>query len=68
MNAQKIGRLLQVADHISTWAGKTVAWLILLLMCTVCVEVFKRYIMNMPTAWIFDVTFECSWMRHESPA
>jgi TRAP-type mannitol/chloroaromatic compound transport system permease small subunit len=26
------------------------------LMATVCVEVFKRYIMNMPTAWIFDAT------------
>src|SRR4029077_14478660 len=23
-------------------------------MTVVCVEVFKRYIMNMPTAWIFD--------------
>jgi TRAP-type mannitol/chloroaromatic compound transport system permease small subunit len=56
MNAQKIGRLLQIADHISTWAGKAMSWLILLLMCTVCIEVFKRYIMNMPTAWIFDAT------------
>jgi TRAP-type mannitol/chloroaromatic compound transport system permease small subunit len=24
-------------------------------MTVVCVEVFKRYIMNMPTAWIFDL-------------
>jgi TRAP-type mannitol/chloroaromatic compound transport system permease small subunit len=56
MNAQKIERLLQTADHISTWAGKTSAWLIILLMLTVCVEVFKRYILNMPTAWIFDAT------------
>jgi TRAP-type mannitol/chloroaromatic compound transport system permease small subunit len=56
MNAQKIERLLQTADHISTWAGKTAAWLIMLLMFTVCIEVFKRYILNMPTAWIFDAT------------
>ena len=25
-------------------------------MALVCVEVFKRYILNMPTAWIFDVS------------
>lgn len=56
MNAQKVERLLQIADHVSTWAGKSSAWLILLLMSTVCVEVFKRYILNMPTAWIFDAT------------
>ena len=55
MNAQKVERLLQIADHVSTWAGKTSAWLILLLMSTVCIEVFKRYIMNAPTAWIFDL-------------
>src|SRR6185369_3069563 len=46
---------LITADHISTWTGKAVAWLILLLMSAVCVEVFKRYILNAPTAWIFDL-------------
>jgi TRAP-type mannitol/chloroaromatic compound transport system permease small subunit len=56
MNAQRIERLLQTADHVSTWAGKTAAWLIMLLMFTVCIEVFKRYFLNMPTAWIFDAT------------
>jgi TRAP-type mannitol/chloroaromatic compound transport system permease small subunit len=56
MNAQKIERWLQIADHISTWAGKTASWLIMLLMFTVCIEVFKRYVLNMPTAWIFDAT------------
>lgn len=47
-------RFLHFIDAISTWVGKAVAWLIILLMAVVCVEVFKRYIMNMPTAWIFD--------------
>ena len=51
MNVQ---RFLYVIDGISTWVGKAAAWLIILLMTVVCVEVFKRYIMNMPTAWIFD--------------
>lgn len=52
MNVQ---RFLLTADHISTWTGKAVAWLILVLMSVVCVEVFKRYILNAPTSWIFDL-------------
>ncbi len=48
-------RFLLAADHISTWVGKAVSWLILILTAVVCIEVFKRYIMNAPTAWIFDL-------------
>src|SRR6202163_2100927 len=48
-------RFLNRVDRISTWVGKAAAWLIIGLMTVVCVEVFKRYIMNMPTAWSFDV-------------
>ncbi len=51
MNVQA---LLHTADRISTWAGKTFAWLIVVLMLVVCAEVFKRYAMNAPTAWIYD--------------
>ncbi|MDR6535917.1 TRAP transporter small permease subunit [Variovorax soli] len=51
MNTQQ---LLHVADRISTWAGKTFAWLIVVLMLVVCAEVFKRYALNAPTAWIYD--------------
>ena len=46
---------LHTIDRISTWVGKLAAWLIIGLMLAVCIEVFKRYIMNMPTAWIFDL-------------
>ena len=46
---------LHAIDEISTWVGKAAAWLIIVLMGVVCVEVFKRYIMNMPTSWIFDL-------------
>src|SRR5256886_14316116 len=52
MNVQSV---LHTIDEISTWVGKAFAWLIVLLMGVVCVEVFKRYIMEAPTAWIFDV-------------
>jgi TRAP-type mannitol/chloroaromatic compound transport system permease small subunit len=51
MNVQ---RFLHAIDGISTWVGKAAAWLIIGLMILVCAEVFKRYIMNAPTAWIFD--------------
>jgi TRAP-type mannitol/chloroaromatic compound transport system permease small subunit len=41
-------------DVISYWAGKACAWLIVALTFVVSIEVFKRYILNAPTAWIFD--------------
>ena len=47
---------LHTVDGISTWIGKAAAWLIIGLMLLVCAEVFKRYVMNMPTAWIFDAS------------
>jgi len=49
-----VQRCLYAIDRISTWVGKLAAWLIIVLMTVVCVEVFKRYILNAPTAWIFD--------------
>ena len=45
---------LDAVDRLSTWVGKAFAWLIIVLMMVVCIEVFKRYILNAPTAWIFD--------------
>ncbi len=52
MNAQ---RLLRFIDQISYWSGKTFAWLIVAATVVIAVEVFKRYILNAPTAWIFDL-------------
>src|SRR6188508_3704778 len=49
-------KFLHTVDGISTWVGKACAWLIIGLMLLVCAEVFKRYILNMPTAWIFDAS------------
>src|SRR5918994_1423464 len=50
----KVQRFLYTIDAISTWAGKAAAWLIIGLTGMVCVEVFKRYALNEPTAWIYD--------------
>jgi TRAP-type mannitol/chloroaromatic compound transport system permease small subunit len=51
-----VTRLLHAADLISTWIGKAASWLIVTLMLMVCIEVFKRYILNAPTAWIYDAS------------
>ena len=47
-------RVIGTVDQISYWSGKAAAWLIVALTFVVAVEVFKRYILNAPTAWIFD--------------
>src|SRR5574341_1488759 len=51
MNPQ---RLLHAIDEASYWSGRAFAWLIVALTFVVSIEVFKRYILNAPTAWIFD--------------
>jgi len=51
MNSQ---RLIHAIDEFSYWSGKAFAWLIVALTFVVSIEVFKRYILNAPTAWIFD--------------
>jgi TRAP-type mannitol/chloroaromatic compound transport system permease small subunit len=52
MNGQ---RFLQAIDQISYWSGKAFSWLIVAATLVISTEVFKRYILNAPTAWIFDL-------------
>jgi TRAP-type mannitol/chloroaromatic compound transport system permease small subunit len=54
-NDMSVQRFLRISDNVSVWSGKASAWLICVLMLVVSVEVFKRYILNAPTAWIFDL-------------
>jgi TRAP-type mannitol/chloroaromatic compound transport system permease small subunit len=51
-----VEKFLHTIDGVSTWVGKAAAWLIVGLMLLVCAEVFKRYLLNAPTAWIFDAS------------
>lgn len=48
--------LLHASDRISVWVGKAASWLIIFLMVVICIEVFKRYLLGTPTAWIFDLS------------
>jgi TRAP-type mannitol/chloroaromatic compound transport system permease small subunit len=46
--------LLLAVDRLSTWIGKTFAWTALLLTLTISWEVFSRYVLNKPHAWMLD--------------
>jgi TRAP-type mannitol/chloroaromatic compound transport system permease small subunit len=52
MNAKSF---LNAIDQLSYWSGRAFAWLIVAATLVISVEVFKRYILNAPTAWIFDL-------------
>ena len=51
-----VQRFLFWVDSFSSWVGKAFAWLILVLMLYVCGEVVKRYALNAPSNWFFDVS------------
>ncbi len=46
--------LLLAVDRLSTWLGQAFAWLILLLTGLITWEVFSRYALNTPHAWVLD--------------
>jgi TRAP-type mannitol/chloroaromatic compound transport system permease small subunit len=49
-----VNRFLFWIDSLSTWVGKTFAWLILVLTLGISYEVFVRYALRAPTTWAFD--------------
>jgi TRAP-type mannitol/chloroaromatic compound transport system permease small subunit len=49
-------RLILYVDRLSSFVGRAFAWWIGALMLVVCAEVLKRYALNAPSAWVFDVT------------
>ncbi|HEX2541240.1 MAG TPA: TRAP transporter small permease subunit [Caldimonas sp.] len=46
---------LWAVDRFSTWLGKTFAWLALVLTFLIGWEVFSRYVLNNPHAWVLDL-------------
>jgi TRAP-type mannitol/chloroaromatic compound transport system permease small subunit len=50
-------RFLFFIDSLSTWIGKSFAWLILVLTFGVSYEVFVRYVLRAPTTWAFDIAY-----------
>ena len=52
-----MNKFLFFIDSLSTWVGKSFAWLILLLTFGVSYEVLVRYVFRAPTTWAFDVSY-----------
>lgn len=47
--------MLLAVDRLSTFIGKTFAWSAVLLTALISWEVFSRYVLNKPHAWMLDV-------------
>jgi TRAP-type mannitol/chloroaromatic compound transport system permease small subunit len=47
-------KLLLTVDAISTWFGKACAWTVVALTALITWEVFSRYVLNTPHAWVLD--------------
>jgi TRAP-type mannitol/chloroaromatic compound transport system permease small subunit len=50
-------RFLHFIDSLSTWVGKSFAWLILVLTLGISYEVLVRYVLRAPTTWAFDFSY-----------
>lgn len=48
-------KLLLAVDRASTWIGQAFAWSIIALTVMISWEVFSRYVLNNPHAWMLDV-------------
>jgi TRAP-type mannitol/chloroaromatic compound transport system permease small subunit len=44
-------------DRFSTAVGKSFAWYIIILTFGECYEVFVRYVLDNPTSWAYDVSY-----------
>jgi TRAP-type mannitol/chloroaromatic compound transport system permease small subunit len=51
-----VQKLLFGIDRISTFVGQTASWLIVALTLIISYEVFSRYALGTPHAWVFDVS------------
>lgn len=48
-------KILLGVDKLSTWLGQFFAWSIVLLTLSISGEVFSRYVLGKPHAWMLDV-------------
>ncbi|MEO8387778.1 MAG: TRAP transporter small permease subunit [Polaromonas sp.] len=46
--------ILLAVDRFSTWIGKAFAWSVVVLTLLISWEVFSRYVLNKPHAWVLD--------------
>jgi len=51
-------RFLLAVDSFSTWFGKATAWAAVALTLLITAEVFSRYVLNQPHAWVLDAQIQ----------
>jgi len=50
-------KFIRNIDYLSKAVGHTFAWTVLVLTGGTCYEVFRRYVLNDPTDWAFDMSY-----------
>jgi TRAP-type mannitol/chloroaromatic compound transport system permease small subunit len=50
-------KFIRTVDYLSKSIGHAFAWTVLVLTAGTCYEVFRRYVLNDPTAWAFDMSY-----------
>ena len=50
-------KFIRHIDYLSKAIGHSFAWTVLVLTGCTCYEVFRRYVLNDPTAWAFDMSY-----------
>ena len=50
-----ITKYLQLQDGLSDWIGKSVAWLVLVMIGILLWEITNRYILGVPTEWVHEL-------------
>ncbi len=52
-----MGAYISVVDRLSTAIGKAFGWYVLILTFGTCYEVFVRYVLDNPTIWAYDLSY-----------
>ena len=52
-----LGTLFNIIDTVSIWAGKAVAWLLVVLILALVYDTFARYLFRSPTVWAYDISY-----------
>ena len=52
-----IKKILNLIDGISEWSGRSVAWLLYVLVFAISYDVMMRYLFESPTIWAYDTAY-----------
>lgn len=55
--SKQMEKFIRNIDYLSKSIGHAFAWTVLVLTAGTCYEVFRRYVLNDPTSWAFDMSY-----------